>query len=246
MIAKNRFFGMVLAALCMVTVAGARHASPAAFAVGSDKTAQSERILAPYLALNSYQATIRSTTVLQPVNGSKPNVIDGTVDVAYKAPNLFRVDMKGLLGGGLRISDGTSLYTYSALTNQYSVETAPKYPLRELMAQVGDAVNLLPRGQVLIDGQAAREYDGTTAAVGAGARIQVFVNTRSGLLERIVISEKSLPGPRGANFHLTMTEDYVAQRLNPSLAPNLFRFVAPDGAQESPAGQIPLNMGPPN
>jgi len=233
--------------ICFISACAGDHraaAEPAKAAPGQSSSLY-KRLMSRYEQLGTYQATIQSLTTLQPVNGTKPNTIDSTLNVSYKAPNLFRIDAQGLMGGGTRVSDGKTLYTYSAMLNQYSAEAAPKDLFSELMAATADAPAMKAVGRAVIDRVATTQYSGSSATAHGAITYDVYINDASRLIQRIVIREPALPGPQGADFHLILREDYVTQKLNPVLPANLFHFDPPAGAQKADSAQIPSITGYP-
>ncbi len=231
------------AGAALFTALAAGTASPG---VAAPKTAGSppvfQKLLAKYRALKSYQATIKTLVVLQPTNGSKPNVIDSTMNLSYKSPNLGRMDIQGLMGGGMMVSDGTTLYTYSALTNQYSSQTAPKALLNSLMGPIQHLTSLSPAGKATIDGAPAAEYKG---AGRGGSMFELYIDQKTQLIRRLIVRNPHLPGPQGESFRMTTTADYLAQKLNPVLDPGMFRFTPPAGAEKGSAGMMPSILGAP-
>jgi outer membrane lipoprotein-sorting protein len=204
-----------------------------------------KHLVSRYGALKSYQATIQSVAILQPVNGSKPNTIDTTLNVSYEAPNLFRIDAQGLMGGGVRVSDGKTLYTYSAMLNQYTTEPAPKKALSELISLLASAPALDRVGQEIVNGVQTTQYAGTSATDHGKLRYEVFIDSKTQLIQRLVITGSALPGPQGSEFRLILREDYTSQKLNPKLTRNLFHFAPPPGAERSQTAQMPSIMGIP-
>jgi len=218
-------------------------ASPSSAPHSSRGSSVYSRLIARYHSLNTYSAIIRSHVVLQPVNGSQPNTVDTTLTVFYKSPNLFRIEAQGLMGGGLRVSDGTTLYTYSAMLNQYGAEAAPHDLFSQLMSGASTAPTLSAVGNAVVNGALTTEYMGQSGKGSAGRKFVIYINQASGLIERITIKQSSLPGPQGAAFRLSLQEDYLSQKQNPPISAGLFHFTPPSGAQKAQSGEMPSITG---
>ena len=227
----------------MCLIVPMQSASIAAPAVGGVSSLQAA--LKHYSSSASYQATVKTTTTLQPLNGSQPNVINSTMSLAYKAPNLMRVQTAGLMGGTMVVSDGKTLSSYLAMTNQYMVSPAPKKTLSSyIMASYSPSTTKLA-GRAIINGKTLDKYVSSTRLQGQPAITTIYVDPAAHTVNRITIVIPKISGPQGGGVKVSTEEDFQAQRFNPVLATSLFHFTPPAGAQRGSGAGLPTILGMP-
>lgn len=218
----------------------------ATVAHAADGQALYQQTLAKYRTLTSYTATIKSNTILQPIDGSTPNTVQSTMSVQFKKPNFLHVNEEGLMGGGTMVSDGKTMWGYSALTNEYGSHPAPKDLLGVALGGIRDMSGLHNAGQQVIDGKPTTHLAGNLSSRAGPTTVDVFVDNSTKLLRRVVVHVPHLPGAQGASFRMTVTYDYLAQALNTSVPSKLFKFLPPAGAEKAASGSLPALTGSPS
>ena len=183
-----------------------------------------------YSSSASYQATVKTSTTLQPLNGSQPNVINSTMSLAYKAPNLMRVQTAGLMGGTMVVSDGKTLSSYLAMTNQYMVSPAPKRTLSSFIMASYNSGSTKLVGHTSIGRKTLDKYVSSTRLQGQPAVTTIYVDPAAHTVNRITIVIPKISGPQGGGVRISTEEDFQAQRFNPVLAASLFHFTPPNGS----------------
>ncbi len=232
---------LALATTCLIMpLQGVVSAAPIAAGGSSLQTA-----LKHYSSSVSYQATVTTTTTLQPLNGSQPNVINSTMSLAYKAPNLMRVQTAGLMGGTTVVSDGKTMSSYLAMTNQYMVMPAPKRSLSSFIMSTYSPSATKLAGHASIGGKVLDKYITSSRLQGQAATTTIYVDPAAHTVNRITIVIPKISGPQGGGVKVSTEEDFQAQRFNPSLPASLFRFTPPAGAQRGSGAGLPTILGMP-
>jgi outer membrane lipoprotein-sorting protein len=197
-----------------------------------------QQLIQHYRSLQTFQATINSVTTLQPTNGSQPNVIQSTIKIVYKKPNLVRITTEGLTGGGEVISNGKTLFTFAAMANQYTEQPAPADIGERFIGPLKSGPNLKATGHTVIDGAPVDIYTGMAATKGVPTQYTLYVDRSADLIRRLILRIPRLSGPQGANFHLTVQQDYTQQVLNKPVPASQFQFTPPSGAQKGAPGDV--------
>jgi outer membrane lipoprotein-sorting protein len=200
-------------------------------------------LLAPYHKLHSYQCTIQMQATLTPVKSGPPTSIFNTIKVNYLSPNKLHLDVTGLGGGSEVVSDGKLRYTYSSMTNTYSVAPSQKSPLSMMMSSIGDVHSLRPTGKATVDGQSCMLYSGVANSGFGDGKVTFAVKASDNLVQRITLALPNVGSPRGAEYKVSVTEEFTDQRINPLIPSSFFQFQPPEGAVKGSNATLPSILG---
>ncbi len=162
--------------------------------------------------------------------------------MAYKSPNKIHMDIIGLTGGAEVVSDGSSSYVYSAMTNSYSISPATKYPINMMLQTMGDISPLKLTKQAVINNLPCNVYSGVTKSELGKGKITIAVDSKSKLVQQVMIVMPQIETPQGGKFSVTVTQDFTNQQVNAAVNQSEFRFQPPAGAQKAARGNIPAIM----
>lgn len=180
-------------------------------------------------SLKTYQATVHSTISLQPVNGQgRPNTIHSVETIIYERPNKLSVKAEGLMGGMQVVSNGKTMYQYSALANQYTAKPAPANLLRVILGNgAGREADFKEVGTSTVDGVPVVEMKGTQSTPQGLAETMLYIGEANHLPYRAVFVLPHLPGQEGSAFRMVTTQDFTSEKVNAAVPSSAFRFVPP-------------------
>ena len=201
-------------------------AAPGAFCAATSSAYQ--RLLSRLDSLKTYQGTIHSTITLEPISGQgRPNTMKFVETVIYEHPNKLSVQAQGLMGGIQLVSDGKTLYQYSALANQYTEKPAPANLFKALFARSSPSGNPRPAGTGSVDGVPVRILKGSALTPQGEAETTFYIGQKDNLLHRFRVVLPHLPGQQGSSFRMVTQEDFMNQVIDAPVSSSAFQFAPP-------------------
>ena len=232
------------AMICGAILAGAVLAlTPAAIA--SSGSAVYQKMIAKLQSLQTYQATIQDTTVLDSGPGTKVRTLNTTEAVRYKKPNLFSAQITGALGGGAVVSDGKSQYLYSDLANQYSVQPAPKDMVKRMFgATASTKTSWSSLGASAIGSIPVTLLTSTISTPRGATKVTLSIGQKDFLLYKSVFAPPKVVTPSGGGLQVTRTQLFTNVRVNQPISADAFRFTPPaDAVKASSPDQLTGGLG---
>ncbi len=220
----RRLYFVIFASVVALTVicarTGASGAGPSAY----------QRMIAKLHSLKTYRATIQGVLTIEQGGGVPPRTFSTVDTVLYKKPNKLSLKAEGMMGGLQVVSNGSTVYQYVPLTNQYTEKPAPANLLDAILLNASAGNRFKQVGGSNVNGIPVTILKGTSSTPQGPVQTTIYIDQKDDLPYRIVVRMANLTVPQGGSFHMTSEQTFSSQKVNTPLPDSAFHFVPPASA----------------